>query len=59
MLISSYRKGMFTAVDALCILVSLGICGVLTLPADLSVLDDYTGASCFTVGFYLFFFQNI
>ena len=56
MLISNYRKGLFKLVDALCILLALGICGVLTLPADLSVLDDYTGASLFTVLFYLFFF---
>lgn len=42
--------------DALCILVALGITGYVTLPADLSVLDDYTGASIFTVASYLFFF---
>ena len=56
MLISSYRKGLFKALDALCILVALGITGYFTLPADLSVLDDYTGASLFTVAAYLFFF---
>ena len=56
MLISSYRKGLFKTLDALCILLALGITGYFTLPADLSVLDDYTGASFFTVASYLFFF---
>ncbi len=56
MLISSYRKGLFKTLDALCILLALGITGYFTLPADLSVLDDYTGASLFTVASYLFFF---
>lgn len=56
MLISTYRKGLFRVLDAVCILVALGITGWATLPADLSVLDDYTGASLFTVASYLFFF---
>ena len=56
MLISSYRKGLFRVLDAACILVALIISGGLMLPADLSVLDDYTGASLFTVASYLFFF---
>ncbi len=56
MLISSYRKGLFKTLDAVCILLALGITGYLTLPADLSVLDDYTGASLFTVIAYLFCF---
>lgn len=56
MLITNYRKGLFKAVDALCILVALGIASFVTLPPDLSVLDDYTGASLFTVLSYLFFF---
>lgn len=56
MLISNYRKGLFRVVDALCILAALGIASLLTLPEDLSVLHDYTGASLFTVLGYLFFF---
>ena len=56
MLVTSYRKGLFKAVDALCILVALGITSYVTLPPDLSVFDDYTGASLFTVASYLFFF---
>ncbi len=56
MLISTYRKGLFRVLDAVCILVALGITGWVTLPADLSVLYDYTGASLFTVASYLFFF---
>ncbi len=56
MLITNYRKGLFKAVDALCILVALGIASFVTLPPALSVFDDYTGASLFTVFSYLFFF---
>lgn len=56
MLISSYRKGLFKTLDALCLLVALGLTGYFMLPADLSVWDDYTGASFFTVFSYLFFF---
>lgn len=56
MLISGYRRGLFKVLDAVCILVALSITSCLTLPADLSVFDDYTGASLFTVFSYLFFF---
>jgi len=56
LLITTYRKGLFKAVDALCILVALGVASFVTLPEDLSVLHDYTGASLFTVLSYLFFF---
>ena len=56
MLISGYRKGLFKVLDAVCILAALSITGWFMLPADLSVLDDYTGASLFTVVSYLFFF---
>mgnify|MGYP000004811853 CR=1 FL=1 len=53
MLISGYRKGLFKVLDAVCILAALSITGWFMLPADLSVLDDYTGASLFTVVSYL------
>ena len=56
MLISGYRKGLFKVLDAVCILAALSITGWFMLPADLSVLDDYTGASLFTVVSYLFVF---
>ncbi len=56
MLISSYRKGVFSVLDAACILTALGFSSLFTLPADLSVFDDYTGASLLTVASYLFFF---
>jgi len=56
LLISGYRKGLFKVLDAVCILAALSITGWVMLPADLSVLHDYTGASLFTVASYLFFF---
>lgn len=56
MIVSAYRKGLFKSVDALCILVALGVSSLVTLPPELSVFDDYTGASLVTVAAYLFFF---
>lgn len=56
MIVTAYRKGLFKTLDALCILVALGVSSLVTLPTDLSVFDDYTGASLVTVAAYLFFF---
>lgn len=56
MLISNYRKGVFKVLDAACILAALALSSLLSLPDDLSVFDDYTGASLLTVASYLFFF---
>lgn len=56
MLISNYRKGVFKFLDAACILTALALSSLLSLPDDLSVFDDYTGASLLTVASYLFFF---
>lgn len=56
MIVTAYRKGLFKTLDALCILVALSISSLVTLPPELSVFDDYTGASLVTVAAYLFFF---
>lgn len=55
-MISVYRKALLQCLDILCILLALMISGFTTIAPDLSVFDDYTGASIFTVFFYLFFF---
>ena len=55
-MISNYRMALLQVVDLLCIIVALLICGELTLPPDLFVFDDYTGATLFTLCFYLVFF---
>lgn len=54
-MISDYRMAMLQVIDLICIVVALCISGVLTLTPDLSIFDDYTGASLFTVFFYLMF----
>ena len=55
-MISSYRMGLLQMLDLLCILLALTISGMTTIAPDLSVFDDYTGASLFTVFFYMLFF---
>ncbi len=55
-MISSYRMGLLQMLDLFCILLALTISGMTTIAPDLSVFDDYTGASLFTVFFYMLFF---
>lgn len=55
-MISNYRMALLQVLDFLCILVALGICNFTTLDAGLNIFDDYTGASLFTLFFYLLFF---
>lgn len=55
-MISSYRMALLQVLDFICILVALLVCGLTTLEPGLSVFDDYTGASLFTLFFYLLFF---
>ncbi|CAK7012576.1 MAG: hypothetical protein DESF_00498 [Desulfovibrio sp.] len=55
-MISSYRMGLLQVLDLICILLALAISGMTTIAPDLSVFDDYTGASLFTVFFYMLFF---
>lgn len=54
-MISVYRKGLLQAIDILCILVALAVSGLFTLEPDLEVFQDYTGASVFTIFFYMLF----
>ncbi|MEG2172290.1 MAG: sugar transferase [Desulfovibrionaceae bacterium] len=55
-MISNYRMALLQVLDFLCIVVALLVAGELTLAPDLFVFDDYTGASLFTLFFYLLFF---
>lgn len=54
-MISAYRRALLQCLDAGCILLALFITGLITIAPDLSVYDDYTGASLFTLFFYLLF----
>ena len=55
-MISAYRKALLQALDIACLLLALGVTGLTAMPPDLHVFDDYTGASLFTVFFYMLFF---
>lgn len=55
-MISNYRMALLQGVDLFCIVAALLVCGELVLPPELFVLDDYTGASLYTLFFYLMFF---
>lgn len=52
-MISRYRMALMQVVDLCCILLALAVSGMVTIAPDLSVFDDYTGASLFTIFFYL------
>lgn len=54
-MISDYRMMLLQLVDFVCIALALLICGEAMLLPELFVYEDYTGASIFTVFFYLFF----
>ncbi len=55
-MISNYRRALLQVIDLLCILLALLACELLTIPPELNVFEDYTGASLFTLFFYLLFF---
>ncbi|MBQ7617462.1 MAG: sugar transferase, partial [Desulfovibrio sp.] len=55
-MISAYRRALLQTLDAICLLVALTLTDFLTLSSDLNIFLDYTGASLFTVFFYLLFF---
>lgn len=55
-MISNYRMALLQMVDGLCIILALFVAGQFTLTPDLFIFDDYTGASLFTLFFYLLFF---
>ncbi|MBQ7607848.1 MAG: sugar transferase [Desulfovibrionaceae bacterium] len=54
-MISAYRRALLQALDVLCLLIALALAELTTIPQDLNVFLDYTGASLFTVFFYLLF----
>ncbi|HZF62623.1 MAG TPA: sugar transferase [Desulfovibrio sp.] len=55
-MISTYRMAMLQVLDLVCILLALSISGFLTVESDLSIFHDYTGATLFTIFFYMLFF---
>ena len=55
-MISTYRMAMLQVLDLICILLALSISGFLTVESDLSIFHDYTGATLFTIFFYMLFF---
>lgn len=55
-MISGYRKALLQCVDIFCLLLALAISGITTIAPDLAVFQDYTGASLFTIFFYMIFF---
>lgn len=54
-MISVYRKALLQGVDFICLALALAISGFVTIEPDLEVFKDYTGASLFTIFFYLLF----
>ncbi|MDE5833390.1 MAG: exopolysaccharide biosynthesis polyprenyl glycosylphosphotransferase [Desulfovibrio sp.] len=54
-MISVYRKALLQCLDLLCLLLALIITGMATIAPELDVLADYTGASLFTIFFYMLF----
>ncbi len=54
--ISKYRMGLLQALDALCIIAALLAAEIFTITPELFILYDYTGATTFTLFFYLLFF---
>ena len=55
-MISTYRMALLQTLDRVCILLALSISGFLTVESDLSIFHDYTGATLFTIFFYMLFF---
>ncbi len=55
-MVSRYRMALLQSLDLFSILLALGIVGMVSIAPDLSVFEDYTGASLFTIFFYMLFF---
>lgn len=55
-MISGYRRALLQCLDIICLMLALTITGLITITPDLSVFKDYTGASLFTIFFYMLFF---
>ncbi|MBQ7586166.1 MAG: sugar transferase, partial [Desulfovibrionaceae bacterium] len=58
-MISFYRRALLQSIDGFCLLLALIVTGLTTISEDLNVFLDYTGASLFTLFFYLLFFYII
>jgi sugar transferase (PEP-CTERM system associated) len=56
MMISKYRMALLQGLDLFCIFLALVLSSLLTIEPELSIFDDYTGATLFTVFFYMLFF---
>lgn len=54
-MLSIYRKALLQAVDVCCLVLALAISGLTVIDSDLEVFKDYTGASLFTIFFYMLF----
>lgn len=55
-MISTYRKALLQTLDGVCILAALLAAEFFTVSPELFIFSDYTGASAFTIFFYLLFF---
>lgn len=55
-MISTYRMALLQTFDLVCILLALSVSGFFTVEPDLSIFHDYTGATLFTIFFYMLFF---
>lgn len=55
-MISTYRMALLQTLDLVCILLALSISGFFTVEPELSIFHDYTGATLFTIFFYMLFF---
>ncbi|MDO5484045.1 MAG: sugar transferase, partial [Desulfovibrionaceae bacterium] len=55
-MISAYRRALLQTLDIFCLLLALAVTGLTNIAPDLRVFQDYTGASLFTVFFYMLFF---
>lgn len=55
-MISIYRKALLQTLDIICLLLALAVTGFISIAPDLQVFHDYTGASLFTIFFYMLFF---
>ncbi|MBQ9537567.1 MAG: sugar transferase [Desulfovibrionaceae bacterium] len=58
-MISTYRRALLQTLDGFCLLLALVLTNFLTIASELNIFFDYTGASLFTVFFYLLFFYII
>ncbi|MBR4742158.1 MAG: sugar transferase, partial [Desulfovibrio sp.] len=58
-MISTYRRALLQFLDGVCHFLALNLTNLISIADDLNIFSDYTGASLFTVFFYLLFFYII